>query len=70
MTRQLRKMGYNIRLIDYAPRSNFKKDTVFSASKSQNEGNALVSHLGKSAISKPLSWPSIYDLIVVTGKNL
>jgi hypothetical protein len=69
MARKLESMGYTIGLIDHAPRSNFSQNTVFFASKSQHQANCLVTGLGDNTISKPLSWSSVFDLIVVTGKR-
>jgi len=69
MAKKLRKMGYQIRLIDNAPRFNFSKNTVFFGSKFQNEAKLLISRLGNNSISKPLTWPSIFDFIVVTGRT-
>jgi len=67
--KKLRNMGYTIKLIDKSPRSNFSQNTVFFAPKFQNEAEQLASRLGGTTIFKPLSWPSIFDLIVVTGKS-
>lgn len=69
MAKKLRQMGYEIELIHYAPRSNFLQNTVYSPPKFQNEAKHLVLSLGRNTIYKPLTWPSIFDLIVVTGKN-
>jgi hypothetical protein len=69
MAKRLMGMNYEIRMIDYAPRSDFKKDTVYFASKSEKEGKSLKSALGANTVLKPLSWSSIFDLIVVTGKT-
>ena len=69
MEKKLRDMGYEIKLIDKSPRSNFLQNTVYFASKFQNEAKQLASRLGGKTIFKPLTWSSIYDLIVVTGKN-
>lgn len=69
IAKKLRNMGYKIKLIDQAPRSNFLINTVFFAPKFQNEAKQLTSRLGGNTISKPLSWSSVFDLIVVTGKN-
>ncbi len=69
MAKNLRNMGYKIKSIDYAPRSNFLRNTVFFAPKFQKEGKQLVFRLGGNTVSKPLIWYSIFDLIVVTGKN-
>jgi len=69
MAKKLRNMGYEIELIHYAPRSNFLRDTVYFAPKFQDDAKRLMPALGSKAISRPLTWPSIFDLIVVTGKK-
>lgn len=69
MAKRLMGMDYEIRRIDYAPRSNFVRNTVYFAPEFRNEGRRLVSGLGPKTVLKPLTWPSIFDLIVVTGKN-
>jgi hypothetical protein len=68
--KKLRNMGYNIKLIDLAPRPNFSRNTVFFAPKFKNEAKSLAPGLGGAVtIFKPLSWSSVFDIIVVTGKN-
>jgi hypothetical protein len=69
MAKKLRKMGYKITAIDFAPRSNFVRNTVYYAPEFQNEARRLVSRLGGNTIVKPLTWSSIFDLIVVTGQK-
>lgn len=69
MAEKLKKMGYETKAIDLAPQSSFSRDTVYFTSKSQQEAKQLVSRLGGDAVLKPLSWPSVFDLIVVTGRN-
>jgi len=69
MAKKLRNMGYKTEFIDNAPRSNFRRNTVFFAPKFQYEAKRLVSSLGCNTIVSPLSWYSIFDLIIVTGKN-
>ncbi len=68
MAKRLIRMDYEIGVIGYAPRSNFKKNTVYFAPRSEKEGRNLVSSLGGNTILKPLTWPSVFDLIVVTAK--
>ena len=69
MAKKLKNMGYQIELFGYAPRSNFFRNTVFFAPKFENEAKRLVLSLGGNAITKPVTWSSIFDLIVVTGKS-
>jgi len=69
MAKKLTNMGYKIKRIDRAPKSSFLRNTVFFAPKFQYQAKRLVSRLGGSTIVKPLNWYSIFDLIIVTGKN-
>ncbi len=69
MARRLKKMGYEIKRIDHAPESDVLRDVVFFAPKFRYEAKRLASSLGGKMIAKPLSWFSIFDLILVTGKN-
>jgi len=69
MTKKLRNMGYKIKLAGHAPRSNFLRNIVYSSPKFQNEAKHLVFNLGGNTIHKPLSWTSVFDLIVVTGRS-
>ena len=69
MAKKLRNMGYKTEFIDHAPTSSFRRNKVFFAPKFQYEAKRLVSSLGGNTIVSPLSWYSIFDLIIVTGKN-
>jgi len=69
MAEKLTKMGYRVRSVDFAARSNFGQTTVYFAPAVQKHADSLATQLGGSTISKPLSWPSAFDLIVVTGKS-
>lgn len=69
MREKLKSRGYQIELIDYASSPNFSQNTVYFKSKFKDEATRLVMSLGGNAISKPISWFSIFDLIVVTGKS-
>jgi hypothetical protein len=69
MAGRLEKMGYRIRAIDLAPHASFSRDTVYFAPGFRGPAKALVSSLGGKATLKPLSWPSIFNLIIVTGRN-
>lgn len=70
MAKRLRKMGYKTQLIDYAPQSDFERNTVYFSLKSESEAKRLSAGLGGNTILKPMNCPSEFDLIVVTGKRL
>jgi len=69
MTKKLKNMGYKIKLAGHAPRSNFLRNIVYFAPKFQNEAKHLVFNLGGNTVHKPLSWTSVFDIIVVTGRS-
>ena len=69
MAKKLKEMGYNIKSIGYAPRSKFLRNTVYFAPEFKTEAKYLVFSLGGNTMLKPLNWPSVFDLIVVIGKN-
>lgn len=69
MAQRLKEMGHDIQVIDQAPRSNFDITTIYFAPNSKYEAKRLMSDLGDKFLLKPLSWPSKFDLIVVTGSS-
>ena len=69
MRNELENLGYKIHYKDMAPRSNFSQNTVYFAPGFQNEAKSLADSLGGQTVLKPLSWPSMFDIIVVTGRN-
>lgn len=69
LAEKLTKMGYRVRFVDLAPRSTFSQTTVYFSPAVKKEADSLATQLGGSTISKPLTWPSEFDLIVVTGKS-
>jgi hypothetical protein len=69
MKGKLKKMGYVIERIDNAPRKTFTRNTVFYADCCKAEAEDLAEKLGGKTIIKRLSWHSIFDIIVVTGKK-
>jgi len=69
MAKRLREKGCAIELIHHASRSNFLQNTVYSTPECREKAKRIVSFLGGSTIYKQLTWPSVFDIIVVTGKN-
>ncbi|MBW2193009.1 MAG: LytR C-terminal domain-containing protein [Deltaproteobacteria bacterium] len=64
---KLRGMGYRIQMIDRAPRSDFDNTTIYFAPNREDEAGHLMFNMGGNPVLKPLSWPTEFDLIVVTG---
>lgn len=69
MASRLKKMGYHVKRVDFAPKSTFSKNTLFFAAGTRKQAEALSRRLGGSTVLKPLSWSSIFDIIVVTGRS-
>ena len=69
MAKKLNEIGYDIKSISYAPRSKFLRNTVYFTPEFKDEAEQLVVSLGGNTTFKPLNWPSVFDLIVVTGEN-
>ncbi len=67
MAKKLRKSGYTIQLVDQAHRSDFKKTTIYFAPKFKYEAKRLASKLDGNPALQSLSWPSKFNLIIVTG---
>jgi len=69
MAKRLNKIGYDIKSVSYAPQSKFSRNTVYFTQEFKDEAEQLAVSLGGTTTFKPLNWPSVFDLIVVTGKN-
>ena len=69
MAKRLKELNFEIRLIGHAPRSDFRANTVYYKPQFERQGRLLVSKLGDNTVMKPLTWSSIFDLIIVTGKH-
>jgi hypothetical protein len=68
MSDRLIGMGYKVSSIDKAPKAVFRRNTIFFAENCRDAATRLAGQLGGKAICRPLTWKSVYDLIVVTGK--
>lgn len=69
MSAKLKGMGYKVERVDYAPRSDFLKNTVYYAPDFSEEAARLAEALGSGAVCKPLTWQSVFDIIVVAGRD-
>lgn len=69
LSTQLKNIGYTVDALDYAPRSDFKHNIVYYAAGYKTQAENLVHRLEMTgAVLKPLSWKSIFDLIIVSVK--
>jgi hypothetical protein len=67
MAKRMTSMGYKIEGIGMADHSDYPAHTIYFASKYNKEAKSLAKKLGKETITKPLTWKSVFSLIVVTG---
>jgi outer membrane protein len=66
----LKSLGYAINPVDHALRSDFSSTMIFFAKTFVDSAQTLALDLNlENSAVKPLSWPSPFDLIVVTGMN-
>jgi Tfp pilus assembly protein PilO len=64
----VKAMGYKVEKVDRAPTANFSGHTVFYAPDFRKDAGNIAKRLGGNAIARPLSWPSVFNIIVVAGK--
>ncbi len=67
MAKRLTVMGYRVESVGMAESSDYPANTVYFAANYKKEARTLASKLGKDTIVKPLTWKSVFSLIVVTG---
>lgn len=69
LAKQMGKMGYRVKLVDQAPRSDFEVTTVYYGTDHRAAAETLAKRLGGGAAARPLTWSSSFDIIVVTGRQ-
>ena len=69
LSKQMGKMGYRVKLVDQAPRSDFEVTTVYYGTDHRAAAETLAKRLGGGATARPLTWSSSFDIIVVTGRQ-
>lgn len=67
MAKRLTAMGYKVESVAMAENADYPANTVYFAAKYKKEAKTLASRLGKETIVKPLTWKSVFNIIVVTG---
>lgn len=67
MAKRLTALGYRVENVGMAESSDYPANTVYFAANYKKEAKALASRLGRDTIVKPLTWKSVFNLIVVTG---
>jgi len=69
MARQLEKDGLKVELVDLAPRADFPADTVYYLPDHEKDAKEIAGRIGEKTLLKPMTWPSVFNVIVVTGKK-
>ena len=67
MAKRLTAMGYKVESVAMAENADYPANTVYFTEKYKKEAKTLASRLGKNTIVKPLTWKSVFNIIVVTG---
>jgi len=67
MAKRLTTMGYRVESVGMAESSDYPANTVYFAANHKKDARTLASKLGKDTILKPLTWKSVFAIIVVTG---
>jgi hypothetical protein len=67
MAKRVTAMGYKVENVGMADNSDYPASTIYFAPKYNQEAKTLAKKLGKETITKPLSWKSVFNIIVVTG---
>ncbi len=62
-------MGYRVKLIDKAPRSDFNGIVVYYGNEHRASAETMAKRLGGGTATRPLTWSSAFDIIVVTGRR-
>lgn len=66
LAKTLQSLGYSINRVALAPSTKYSKTFVYYAKDYKREGMELTEHIGKDSQLRPLSWKSIFDIIIVT----
>lgn len=65
MSKRLIAMGYRVEDIGTATRTDYAVNTIYFASDYKTEAQRLAARLGGKTIAKPLTWSSVFHMIVV-----
>jgi myosin heavy subunit len=67
MAKRIHSLGYKVETVGMSEHTDYPANTVYFAPTHKAQAKSLASKLGKETITKPLSWKSVFNLIVVTG---
>ena len=63
----LGKHGYGVKVSDRSDSGEFDLDTVFYREGYAIAGRKVAGIIGMGAVTRPLTWSTVYDIIIVTG---
>jgi len=65
MSKKLIGLGYRVEDIGTATRTDYTVNTIYFASDYKTEAQQMAARLGDKTIAKPLTWSSVFHIIVV-----
>lgn len=68
MAIRLERFGYKVERTDIATRRDFKKTQIFYSDANRKYAADIFRKIGGNADLKSITWQSVFDLIIVTGK--
>ncbi len=68
MSKKLKALGYRVEDTGLASRTNYRVHTVYYAAGYKSQAQRLAAQLGSGTVSAPLTWPSVFNVIVVAGR--
>jgi predicted small secreted protein len=68
MAKKLKMLGYRVEDTGLASRTNYRVHTVYYAPGYKSQAQRIAVQLGRGAVSAPLTWPSVFNVIVVAGR--
>jgi TolA-binding protein len=68
MSKKLKSLGYRVEDTGIASRKNYRVHTVYYAPGYKSQAQRIAAQLGRGAVSSPLTWPSVFNVIVVAGR--
>ena len=65
MSAKLTKLGYKVEVVGMATTPDYATDPIYYKSGFEKQAAGMAKKLGGKAITKPLTWSSVFDIIVV-----
>ncbi len=65
MSARLKRLGYKVEVVGMATTPDYATDTIYYKPGFEKQAGGIAKKLGGKAITKPLTWSSVFDIIVV-----